>query len=394
VADLIILVIAANEGVKPQTLESLQHIEAAKLPFLVAINKMDLPEADLNKVKSGLAEAGVLVEGYGGKVVAMPVSAKTGEGLNELLDLVLLMAEMQEIKADREAKLEAVIIESKRETRRGIVASLLVRNGSLRVGEQIEIEGEKAKIKMLLAESGQKITVAEPGQVVEVLGFKKLPVVGAWIGEEKKGSLARKEKKEAQEGEKKVKIILKTDAAGMLEAIEPSLPEEAELVDKGVGAMSDSDILLAKSVGAEIIGFNVKVSGGVAKLAETEGVKIKNFQLIYDLLEYLEKQALKGTQPAALAEQVLGRAEILAEFKIKEEHILGAKVTTGEIKKTEKMRICRGEVVVGEARVKSLKKDKMDVLSVEKGEEFGAVLSPDIDFELGDLLISYRHGSN
>jgi translation initiation factor IF-2 len=324
----------------------------------------------------------------------MPVSAKTGEGLNELLDLVLLMAEMQEIKADREAKLEAVIIESKRETRRGIVASLLVRNGSLRVGEQIEIEGEKAKIKMLLAESGQKITVAEPGQVVEVLGFKKLPVVGAWIGEEKKGSLARKEKKEAQEGEKKVKIILKTDAAGMLEAIEPSLPEEAELVDKGVGAMSDSDILLAKSVGAEIIGFNVKVSGGVAKLAETEGVKIKNFQLIYDLLEYLEKQALKGTQPAALAEQVLGRAEILAEFKIKEEHILGAKVTTGEIKKTEKMRICRGEVVVGEARVKSLKKDKMDVLSVEKGEEFGAVLSPDIDFELGDLLISYRHGSN
>ncbi|MFH1840706.1 MAG: translation initiation factor IF-2 [Candidatus Shapirobacteria bacterium] len=394
VADLIILVVAADEGVKPQTKESLKHIEAAGLPFLVAINKMDLPEADVNKAKQSLAEAGVLVEGYGGSIVAVQVSAKTGKGIKELLEMTLLMAEMQEIRADKSAQLEAVVVESRRDSRRGIVASLLIRDGSLQAGEEIEIEGEKTKVKMMFDDLGQPVTVALPGQPVEVLGFKKMPPVGVKIGSARPGQPVEELKKEEIEAEKeeaqeKIKIILKADVTGTLEAILESLPTEVEVIAKTVGTVNDSEVLLAKSVGAEIIAFNARATAGVLKLAETEGVKIKSFQIIYELLAYLEKRVLKLLQPT-FDEEILGQAEILARFEMKGQHVLGARVIEGEIKKTEKLRVKRGEALIGEGRLKSLKKDKMDVLEVKKGEEFGAVLAPEVDFEVGDLVISYR----
>jgi translation initiation factor IF-2 len=394
VADVIILVVAANEGVELQTKECLKHIEATGIPFVVAINKIDLPEADVNRTKASLAEAGVLVEGYGGKVPVVEVSAKTGEGVKELLEMVVLLAEMQEIKAEKTARLAGVVLEARKEAQGGVVVSLLVQDGCLRRGGELELAGEKVKVKRLTGEKGQVVEVAEPGQVVEVWGLTKLPEVGVKIGEKVRPEVKAGERTVTEgEEQKQVKVILKADGGGTLEAITGCLSDEVAVVEKGVGPVNDSEIWLAKSVGAEVISFGVKVPTGVGKLAEMEGVKIRSFEIIYELLQYLEKRVLRLLQPD-LNEEILGRAEIVAEFAMREGHVAGARVTEGEISRAEKIRVQRGEAVIGEARLKSLKKNKMDAAVVKKGEEFGAILVPGIDFTIGDVVISYRHGSD
>jgi len=402
VADLVVLVVAADEGFKPQTKESLEHIQAAKIPYLVAINKIDLPDIHLDQVKKDLAKHGILVEGYGGEIVAVPVSAKTGQGVDELLEMILLLAEMAGLEADPQGELEAVIIESKLDKARGPVATVLVRNGSLKVGDQLVVEEAEAKIRAMFDERGQKVALAGPGEPVLVLGFKKVPPVG---GRVKKGAAAEKTSQQeaavisptsaeravspTETEEPKLKIILKADASGTLEAILASLPENLEVIASQTGEVNESDVLLASTTGAEIIGFRVKVPKRIEKLAETEKVKIKTYPLIYELLEAVEETVLKLLEPT-IDEEILGQAKIVAEFEIKKQRIAGCQVLEGKIEKKAPLHLKRGDKIIGHCRIESMKQGKEDINQAKKGEEFGVLLKPPVDFKIGDVLVSYR----
>ncbi|HUS60439.1 MAG TPA: translation initiation factor IF-2 [Nevskiaceae bacterium] len=399
VADLAILVVAADEGVKPQTLESLKHIKTTKIPYLVAINKIDLPTAKkLDWLKGNLAENKIFVEGYGGDVLAVSVSAKTGKGVDQLLEMVLLLAEMAELKANPQGKLEAVVIESRLDKSRGPLATVLIRDGTLKVGEKIVAEETYAKVKAIFDENGKKVNQAGPAQPVEVLGFDQVPPVGTKIVKstvEKSVPLLESKKevseiKKVVDKEKGLNIILKADVLGTLEAILSSLPEEVKIILSKVGEISESDILLASSTKAEIIGFNIKTPGCVKKLAETEKVEIKTYQVIYDLLDEIEKRILKKLEPT-IDEEILGEAKIIAEFEIKGQRIAGCRVKKGQISKKDKVHLKRGKKILGDGWIKSLKIGKEVVEKVKVKDEFGVILSDNlVDFVVGDVLISYR----
>jgi len=394
VADLAVLVVAADEGVKPQTLESLKHIQEANIPFLVAANKIDLPNVNLEWLKGNLAENGILVEGWGGNVVFVPVSAKTGGGIDELLEMILLLWEMEEVKSDPEGELEAVVIESRLDSKKGPVATILIRNGSLKVGEEIRTEEVGGKIRAMIDDRGRNVNVAYPGEAVEVLGFSKVPSVGSKIIrgslEEKLPSSSKPKvfEKEEKEG-KKIKIILKADTQGTLEAILGSLSQEIKVVFSGVGNTNESDVLLAKTSEAQIIGFNVRVSGAVEKLAETEGVEIKTYNIIYELLEDLEKKVLKLLEPT-IDEEILGQAKIIAEFIVKNQRVAGCRVEEGEIDKKSLLHLKREGKIIADCQIVSMRVGKEDVEKVKKGEDFGIILSSPVDFKVGDMLISFR----
>ena len=331
VTDIAILVVSATEGVKPQTVESIQHIISAKVQPIVAITKMDLPEASPDMVKAQLTEHSMFVEGYGGDVVAVPVSAKTGEGLDKLLEMIGLVAEMLELKADPSGQLEAVVIESEKDPHRGPVATILVRNGTLRSGETIYIGEVATKIRAMVNDAGKTVKEAGPSSAVLVLGWKQVPDVGSKVAQQ--SEIAEPEKavepekvqpivkekpalpsepnpeteKKALKDQKKIRLIIKSDTAGTLEAIEQSMTEEIEIIDQGVGEVTETDVLLAEATGARIIGFQVKVPSSVEKLAEMQGVKIKSYTIIYEFLEELQKQVLKLIEPT-IDEQELGVA--------------------------------------------------------------------------------------
>jgi translation initiation factor IF-2 len=394
VADIVILVVAANDGVMPQTKESIRIIKEAGVPFIVAINKIDLPEASVDKVKGQLAENEVFVEGYGGDVVTVPISAKTGQGVDQLLEMIELTAEMATLQADPQASLEAIVIESKLDKFCGPVATLVVQSGTLKRGEEIRAGKVAGKVRMLKDEFGKAVKEALPADPALVLGFSELPPVGEVVvsaketpevvEEEKKAALTPEIR--AEEG-KKLKIILKADVAGSLEAILNCLPAEVEVIDQGVGAITESDVLLAKTLGAQIYGFNLSLSASVKKLAQTEKVRIKTYQIVYDLLKELEERVLKLLEPT-IDREILGQAEILATFEMKGEKIAGARVIEGKINKGFPVFIKKGDQVI-ESKIVSLKQGKQDVNEVSAGEEFGVVLSGKVDFSEGDVISSY-----
>lgn len=395
ISDLVVLVVAANDGVMPQTIESLEHIKVAGVPFLVAINKIDLPGVDLEKVKKQLVDNGVLVEGYGGDVVVVPVSAKTGQGIDELLEMILLLAEMKEIKANPEGPLEAVVIESKRD-KRGTVGTVLVRDGTLKVADQILVENVPARVRGMMNESGKLVKKALPGQPVEVLGFTQVPPVGAKVAKVEalpKPKLSIDEIREVpklpKESQDKLNIILKTDSLGSFEAISESLPGEIFVVSHGVGDINESDVLFAQATKAQIFGFKVKATSQIIKLAEDEGVKIKTFKIIYEFLEDLEKEVLKVLEPT-IEEEILGRAEIVAEFQVGGERVAGCRVLEGKIRKTDKLHLKRKDKILGDTKIVSMKHQKEDISEAKKGTEFGAIFSPPLDFKIGDMLISFN----
>lgn len=393
VTDLVVLVIAANDGVMPQTKESLEHIRKAKVPFLVAINKMDLPQANPKMIKEQLQKEGVLVEGFGGDVVCIAVSAKTGKGIDDLLEMILLLAEMKELKADSSGPLEAVIIESSLDNRCGPLATVLIKNGTLKIGEEIRAEDFVGKVKAMFDENGQRVEMAGPSQAVEVLGFKAVPKIGSKVVRADRGAVitegteVRRKLIDTTEGtEKKLKIILKSDVQGTLEAIVGSLAKEVEVISQGVGDINESDVLLAATTGAEIICFNVKIPSLVAKLAKTEKVKIQSFNVIYELLEAIQKQIKKPE----MVREVLGEAEIIAEFKIGDERIAGCRVKKGKITKSDTLFLKRNEEVLGEVKIKSMKHQKEDINEAKVGTEFGVVFIPLLDFKIGDDIIAHK----
>ncbi len=407
VADLAVLVIDSVEGVKPQTIESLNHIKEAGIPFLVAINKIDLPGSSLDMVKSQLAEKGVLVEGYGGDVVSVGVSAKTGEGINELLEMIILIGQMQQLKADPNAPLKAVVIETKLDSKRGPVVSLLVKDGSLKVGDCVIADQIEGRVKIMFDENGRKVNFAGPSKPVEVLGFKKLPLVGSQVisFKEKLIRFCRKNRliqektkdlinqkindNEGLEEKKEIKLILKTDVAGCLEAIKDCLPSEIRIISEGIGEVNESDVLLATSTKSVILAFRVNVPKQVQKLADYEKVKIISYDIIYKLLEDLEKQVLLMIEPE-IQEEILGEAKIIAEFKIHGNHIAGCRVTKGIISLNNSVHIKRNGNLVANSRIKFMQKNRINVTSVKEKEEVGLVFLPDVAFKLGDDIIAYN----
>ncbi|MFH0863504.1 MAG: translation initiation factor IF-2 [Candidatus Gottesmanbacteria bacterium] len=399
VADIAILVVAANDGVMPQTKEAIRHIKQAKIPVIVAINKIDLPEIKLEKVKKQLVKEDILLEGYGGDVVSMPISAKTGKGVDELLEMIILIAEMEKISADPKSPFEAVVIESKMDPHRGPVASIIVKKGTLHQGDEIFIDNKKSKIRAMINDKAEQIKEALPSTPVEISGLEIVPEVGSIITSAI-GQIAEPEETEkiettpvvdentdAKEPPKIFKVMLKADVQGTLEAILASLNQgNLQIIKSDIGDINDSDILLARTTGAFVIGFNVKINPSVTKLAETERVKFKIYQIIYKLLEELSDVTTALAEPTKI--EILGKAEIIAEFVNKKIRVAGAKVIEGRLALGDRIKVLRADKEIGQARIKSLRFKKESINKAELGQECGILLEPQLDFNVGDIVIS------
>lgn len=385
VADLVVLVVAADDGVMPQTKEALRHIKEAGVPFLVAINKTDLTTAQPEKVKKQLAQEGVGLEEEGGDVVAVLVSGKTGEGIDDLLEVISLLSQLHEVSSSPGTPLQAVVIETKKD-KRGPVVGVLVREGTLRVGDEVQAENIQAKIRGLFDENARVKKEVLPGEPAEAIGFKILPPVGAVVGERKEELMVEKERvrKEVGEGQP---TILKADTQGGLEAAQGFLQDLVAVVGSGVGDVVESDVLLASSTGALIAGFNVKTPAKVRKLAEEEGVQIKTSGVIYELKKEVE-EFISGKEKELTA-KVLGRAEIIAQFPYGEKKVAGMRVVEGRISKGDRLKLLRGdEVVRDKLRIASMKRQAEAISKAEKGEELGLVFAGSVDFEIGDVVVS------
>jgi len=389
--DLVVLVVAADDGVQPQTKECLAHIKQTNTPFLVAINKIDLPQASPEMVKAQLAENGVLVEGYGGDVVVVNISAKEKKGLDELLEMILLLGKIHNIQADPKGLLAGIVIDAKLDFQKGPLATVLVKNGTLSLGDHVFTNNVEGKVKAMIDEQGKYHQKASPGMPIVVLGFKSVPAIGALVTTTASSLLKEPMIKNvlASKTEKgKVKLILKADTDGTLEAIKSSLGQEVDMIFSDVGQVSESDILLSQSTGAQIIAFNVKIPALVAKLAEVEGITIKTYNIIYELLDDIEKKVLKILEPT-IDEEVLGEAAIIAEFTMKGKHIAGCKIKSGKINKTNKIHLQRDGKIIKDAQITSFQKERQEIKEAKVGSEIGLVFRPNIDFKIGDAIISY-----
>lgn len=392
VTDLVVLVISAVDGVQPQTEESLKHINDAKVPFIVAATKMDLPEANLDRVHKHLAKIGVLTEGYGGEVVVLPVSAVSKKGIKELLEMILLICEMKGLKEEVSGTFGGIIIESRLDNKKGPVATILVKKGSLLKGEDIFLGEKKLRIRAMFDEYGKEVLEAGPSQPVEVLGFTTVPPVGEELTKQPivaaPVTVQRTVNSGEEDDQKKLRIILKADTAGSLEAILGKLDKNIVIIETSIGDIGEAEILHAQTTRAIIIGFNVKIAKAAKKLAEEEKVLVKSYNIVYDLLEEIyevSKYVLEGEK-----EEVLGEGRIIAIFNTSSGKIAGIKVISGRLAKGALIRLLRGDQVIGQAKINSLKQGKEDVSKVEQGQECGASFSANLDFAVDDMLLSVK----
>ena len=392
VADIVVLVVAADDSVQPQTIESIKHIKTSGVPFVVAINKVDKPDAQVEVVKAELTQHEVFVEGYGGNTPFVLISGKKGTGVDTLLETILLLAELEEIKYDDTAKLSAIVIEAKLDPKKGVLVSSIVKEGILKLGDIVSTSNATCKVRALYSDSGVSIKQASPGMPVQILGFQTLPFVGDVIAP---GSfeLVQVSKENvpaiiADPSIKRLNIVVKADTAGSLEAILGSFTSDVYIVSSGTGDITESDVLLASTTSSIILGFNVKVSSSVAKLAEAEEVIIKAHKIIYELLEYIEKKVLKLMEPS-IDEDELGTAIVLKVFDINGDHIAGSSIQTGLFEVGYTIHLKRGDVVK-DARVRSIRIGKDEVKKVEAGKECGIFLSPNLDVREKDVIIAYK----
>ncbi len=401
--DLVVLVIDAQESVKPQTKECLDHIKRSKVPFLVAINKMDLPNATEDIVKKDLADAKVLVEGFGGDIVCVPISAKTKKGLDELLEMILLLADMQKLKGDPKGELDGVVIESSLDQKRGPLATVIVKNGTLKIGDELKAGEANGKVKALFNDKNQNIKQVLPGQPAQILGFKVVPKVGSiLVASDKVGpspesaesavypsaSKGRSDLDEKTKSDQSLNIILKADAVGTLEAITKNLSNEITLISSGVGNISESDILLAQSTNATIISFRVKTTKSAQKLADIEEILIKSFSLIHELLDDLQQQVLKLLEPT-IDEKVLGEAKISVEFTVKGSKIAGCQIISGKLSVGDKVHLIRKKTQIADSKIKSIHQGKDTVDKAKKGDECGLAFTTGLDFKPKDTLQAF-----
>lgn len=388
-ADMALLLIAADDGIKPQTIEAIGHIKKAGIPFIVVITKIDLPSSNIEAIKGELEKENILLEGRGGDTPIVLVSAKEKRGINDLLEMIILLSEVKEIKGEKDAPLEAVVIESLK-TKAGPMVSIVVKNGTLVVGDRIVSQNVGAKIKALFDDQGRRVERVWPGFPAGILGFSKLPPVGAVVkgvekplGEIKKRRFSKRNLEKI--GEDQITLVIRTKTKGALEAVLSGLPGRAYVVQSGVGDVTENDVVMAKSAGAYIFAFESKIPVKVKKLAETEGVILERFEIIYKLFERFDEIVKLGEK------EVIGKAQIIGSFPFNKERVAGCRVLDGVISKGNVLLLEREDKKLGQVKAVSIKKQKLNVNKVGQGEECGILFEPQLDFNKGDMLISERN---
>lgn len=397
VADIALLIIDAKDSLKPQTVESISHIKAAKIPYIVVLNKIDLPDAKPDKVKLDLLKHEVLVEGKGGDVPVAQISAKTGHGVPELLESILLIAADQKLTFDPTATPEAFIIETKKD-RRGSVVSAIIKNGTFQKGQTIYAGGNKAVVRSLILDNGKQVDSVSPSTPFELLGFTDLPEVGSSISTIEQVKTQEKIETQrrtinfqdlfAKEEGKKLSIVLKADTQGSLEAIKHSMSESKNLdiVLASIGELSKSDIFLAKSTKSIVIGFNTKPSNEVKDLAKQEKVAIKTYSIIYELLEELTEVADLIREKEEHEKSIKGEAKVLATFVIGDEKIFGVRINKGKANLNDGVQLYRDNKPVAKSTLSSLRIHAKPVEEVKKDQEAGMLFDPNIDIRVGDVI--------
>ncbi len=419
VTDIAIIVVAADDGVMPQTIEAIAHARAAKVPIVVALNKIDKPDANPDRVKTGLVEANVVIEEFGGDVPLVPVSAKARTGLDDLLEVVLLVADLQELKANPKRPAAGTIVEAELDKGRGPVATVLIQTGTLRVGDGVVVGQTWGKIKALEDARGKRVMKAGPSSAVVVLGIADVPQAGDVLevveDERKARAIAEKRRNEAaakdtssgratledlyrqiQAGQaKELRIILKADVSGSLGAITHALDQIAtdevkiNVLHEGAGDITDNDILLASASDAIVVGFNTGITPTAKRTAEAEGVDVREYDIIYKLTDDIEA-ALSGMLEPVLVEQIEGRAEVRQIFRVgKSTVIAGCYVTEGRIVRNSGARVWRGGRVVATDKLESLRRFRDDVREVAQNFECGIGLAGYHDIVEGDVIESF-----
>ncbi|MCI6899130.1 MAG: translation initiation factor IF-2 [Tenericutes bacterium] len=418
ITDIVIIIVAADDGVMPQTKEAIDHAKAAGVPIIVAINKIDKPDANIERIMTALVENGLTPEEWGGDVIVNKISAATGENVNELLDNILLVAEMEGYKANPSRYATGAVIESRKDSKVGSVITLLIQNGTLRLGDPIVIGNSFGKVRTLKNDLGQNIVEASPSTPVEVTGISEVPSAGdkfmAFESEKQAKQIAEERKLRSrekdsnfsgmtledlfgriQEGIKEIKIVLKADVNGSLEAVKNSLEKisvdgvKVSVIRGAVGAITESDIVLASASDALIIGFNVRANQKTMDMAKQYNITIKTYDIIYKVVEDMEK-AMKGMLDPEYEEKVTGTLEVRQIFKFSKIGLIaGCHVLSGTVKNNQKARIIRDDVVVYNGSVKTLQHEKDQVKEVKKDMDCGITLENCQDYKEKDIIEVY-----
>lgn len=411
VADVAILVVAADDGVKPQTIEALHILQEAELPMVVAINKTDKPGADIERVKGELSELNVIPEDYGGDAIMVPISAKNNENIDGLLENILLVADVhkEDIMANPKGKTVGSIIESHVDKNIGAISTILVQNGTLTVGDIVQVGSIPGKIRSLTDWKGDNIKTAPPSTPVQVLGLKSAPVVGdiLQVVEDKKVlknnikkydsfAFLQQDKKQEDDGKERLNVILRADTLGSLEAIIQSLHDitheevTIDILQKGLGSVTENDIHLAHSADAHVLAFHTGVTSGAEKYAVDEEISLQKFNIIYELIDYC-KEELEKMLSAKVSYNKVGSLKVLAVFKTNPTNvIIGGRVEDGKILKGSPVKIVRKDKMIGEGTLDQLQKDKKNVSSVTSGSECGLRIDGFTDVQEGDIVENYE----
>jgi translation initiation factor IF-2 len=412
VTDVAVIVVAADDGVMPQTIEAINHARAAQVPIVVALNKIDKPNANPDFVKQQLADIGLLIEEYGGDIVLAPVSAKKGDGIEELLELILLVADVQDLKADPTMPAIGTVLEARVDKNSGIVANVLVHDGTLKIGDIIVANTLSGKVRAMFDDTGARVKTAGPSTPVSILGLSEVPDAGDQfiaVADERTARQKVEANRQSlldasavisldtlytqmQQGKvKELNLLLKADVSGSLEALRQELTRigndqfKVRLIHEGVGAISEADVHLASASGAIIIGFNVRPDGPALRMAQVERVDIRFYDVIYKMVDDIEA-ALKGMLEPVYKDVVEGHAEILQIFKSGKTLIGGCRVTDGKIARAATMRVLRGGKPVFSGTVATLRRGKDDAREVLQGFECGVTLEGYNELAVGDIL--------
>ncbi len=421
ITDIIILVVAADDGIMPQTVEAINHARAAEVPIIVALNKIDKPEADQERVKQQLAEAGLVIEEWGGDIVCVPISAKEKIGIQELLENLLVVAEVEELKANPAGPASGVVVEAEMDRNRGPLATILVNSGTLKPADTVVVGGTWGRVRAMFNDLGKQVKKAGPATPVEIMGLDSVPQAGdiltAVASEQQAQSMLEKHRRGEEEGTsvssrvvslhdlydkissgqvKGLNVILKADVQGSIEPIRSSLEllstneVQVRIIHSGTGNVSESDVMLATASHGLIIGFGVGTDEGARRQASTEGIDIRHYDVIYNVVDDVEK-ALKGLLEPELVEVIEGHAEVRAVFSaIKGIQVAGIYVLDGKVSRNSSVRVRRGEEVISDTTVSSLRRFKDDVREVATGYECGISVKDFDNFQVGDLLEFYR----
>jgi len=418
ITDIVVIIVAANDGVMPQTLEVIEQAKSQNVPIIVAINKIDLPDSDIMKVKQQLSDHGLVPEDWGGKTIMVPISAKTGQGVDDLLEMILLQADLMDLKADPDAPAVGVVIESHMEKGTGPIAIVLVENGSLHRGDPVAIGSAFGKIRILEDYIGKPVGKALPSTPVRVGGLRSMPDFGdrlltfksekeardnalKYLQVRPKVRIATAKHIAPKEGEEEVEkisfnLLVKCDVGGSLEAVKKSIDEissdlfEIKIIAEGVGDITESDITLAGATGAWVVGFRVKVLGAAKRIAEKDGITVRVFNVIYEIVDYLKSQ-ISDALPPEIIEEELGEGEVLAIFvDDRKTFVAGGRVDKGKISVHDEIKFFQGKTEKYRSKITTLRREKSEVKECEVGTECGFGLAPGANIAVGDKFIAFK----